>query len=118
MLKTPTQRVSLVPPPRPVSQNANPLLKMASAATKIRTLRSKWQLERQNYEPFAQGAPKVLTLCSKSIHLRPGVVELAWGEDLPSPYPPSLPTPWPAKQPKARKNMCVEPESALTGGTG
>ena len=60
----------------------NPLLEMAAGAPKVRTLCSKWLLERQKYEPFARngswsaqslnpllkmapGAPKVRTLCSK-----------------------------------------------------
>ena len=64
------------------AQSMNPLLEMAAGAPKVRTLCSKWQLERQKYEPFARngtwsaqstnplltleaGIAKVRTLCSK-----------------------------------------------------
>ena len=35
-------------------QSPNPLLKKTAVAPKVRTLCSKWQLERPKYEPFAQ----------------------------------------------------------------
>ena len=36
------------------AQSSNPLLKMATGVPKVRTLCSKWQLERQKYEPFVR----------------------------------------------------------------
>ena len=64
------------------------LVKLAARALKVRTLCSKWQLERPKYEPYAQnaswsalstnpllkmtaGAPKVRTLCPKCKLERP-----------------------------------------------
>ena len=57
-----------IPPPLALrAKSTNPLLKMSSEAPKIRTLGAKWQLERPNYEPFAQGAPKVRTLWAEGL---------------------------------------------------
>ena len=45
-----------VPPAPLAAESPNPLLKMAAGAPKVRTLCSKWQLERPKYEPFGQNS--------------------------------------------------------------